>query len=247
MGDNDKGEVTDFDENDLRRRIQNIRKDIQNSDPDIRRIASIWSKSELGFLGLQKTLEADNQSAKWEIELSSKLYYALWILFIGGFVYSLNLPGIHQLSATSFGYSEIHLFRIIAIAGCALNFYVQRMAIRVALLRSEIVSCLDRRANLMSAVKVSAERLSSVELPRESDSLDADLTAVENYMSAVKEFSASHDEVWPMIQEADKRSLYLMELRNSKLKNLANMGDVLEGIAAAFLILALVATWPFVS
>ena len=65
---------------------------------------------------------------KWDREANAKLYYALWIVFIGGFVLSIN-SSVRLNSPSECSILALHLFRILAVVGSALNFFLQNKAI----------------------------------------------------------------------------------------------------------------------
>jgi hypothetical protein len=62
----------------------------------------------------------------WERDSFNRLYYGLWIMFVGGFVLSLRVSiGKHFWTT----YILIALFRVLAIVGTAVNFLMQYFAI----------------------------------------------------------------------------------------------------------------------
>lgn len=67
---------------------------------------------------------------KWDRETYAKLYYPLWILFMGGFVFSLSTEKYHG-PVSPVMIALIYSFRIVAVFGTALNFYVQHVALIV--------------------------------------------------------------------------------------------------------------------
>jgi hypothetical protein len=66
----------------------------------------------------------------WERDAVNRLYYGLWIVFLGGFVLSLHVkfdktdPRVHLVIAIVTG------FRVLAIFGTALNFWMQYHALK---------------------------------------------------------------------------------------------------------------------
>jgi hypothetical protein len=79
---------------------------------------------------------------KWGREISGKLYYPLWILFMGGFVLSLAPPDkTYSLAAHA---HLIHTFRLLAILGSILNFLMQSVSINSTRLTGQMIMALDR-------------------------------------------------------------------------------------------------------
>jgi hypothetical protein len=66
---------------------------------------------------------------QWDREINGKLYYALWILFMGGFVLSIGYTNQPDLFSNCLIRPLLHLFRLLAVIGSALNFYFQSRAI----------------------------------------------------------------------------------------------------------------------
>jgi hypothetical protein len=66
---------------------------------------------------------------QWDREINGKLYYALWILFMGGFVLSISYTNQPDLFSNCLIRPLLHLFRLLAVIGSALNFYFQSRAI----------------------------------------------------------------------------------------------------------------------
>ncbi len=62
----------------------------------------------------------------WERDSLNRLYYGLWIMFLGGLVLSLHVV-ISQHSY--FAYALLAAFRLLAITGTAVNFEMQYHAI----------------------------------------------------------------------------------------------------------------------
>jgi hypothetical protein len=66
---------------------------------------------------------------QWDREINGKLYYALWILFMGGFVLSIGYTNQPDLFSNCWIRPLLHVFRLLAVIGSALNFYLQSQAI----------------------------------------------------------------------------------------------------------------------
>jgi hypothetical protein len=66
---------------------------------------------------------------QWDREINGKLYYALWILFMGGFVLSIGYTNQPDLFSNCLIRPLLHVFRLLAVIGSALNFYFQSQAI----------------------------------------------------------------------------------------------------------------------
>lgn len=66
---------------------------------------------------------------QWDREINGKLYYALWILFMGGFVLSIGYTNQPDLFSNCLIRPLLHVFRLLAVIGSALNFYFQSRAI----------------------------------------------------------------------------------------------------------------------
>lgn len=97
---------------------------------DLRRPAVEQMKS------YRAALELDKEYSKWNSDATSKLYYPFWILFMGGFVYSLTMA-TPQPDTQNFALS-VHLFRIIAIVGTALNFLAQKAIIDMTQMKVDL-------------------------------------------------------------------------------------------------------------
>lgn len=63
---------------------------------------------------------------QWNRKTQNALYYAFWVLFAGGFVYSLKLTGIQPWRVWWWGPVG---FRVLAVIGIAITFMVQNRAI----------------------------------------------------------------------------------------------------------------------
>ena len=66
---------------------------------------------------------------QWDREINGKLYYALWILFMGGFVLSISYTNQPDLFSNCWIQPLLHVFRLLAVIGSGLNFYFQSRAI----------------------------------------------------------------------------------------------------------------------
>jgi len=66
------------------------------------------------------------KSWEWERDAVNRLYYGLWVVFLGGFVLSLRVPVRWCFCATTI---LMVAFRVLAIAGTALNFLMQERAL----------------------------------------------------------------------------------------------------------------------
>ena len=62
---------------------------------------------------------------QWDRDANSRLYYAFWIVFLGGFVLSLQLRHTTGCLQSAL----LILFRFLAILGSAVNFFHQNLAI----------------------------------------------------------------------------------------------------------------------
>ncbi|WP_158785998.1 hypothetical protein [Granulicella sp. L46] len=87
---------------------------------------------------------------QWERESNERLYYALWILFMGGFVLSLQFSNRPDFYAAPMMKPALRLFRIVAVVGSALNFAMQGLTI-------ELVNCSRLLSLEMSGVVVSID------------------------------------------------------------------------------------------
>jgi len=66
---------------------------------------------------------------KWDREMNGKLYYALWILFMGGFVLSIGYTNQPDLFSNCWIRPLLRIFRLLAVIGSAINFFSQSRAI----------------------------------------------------------------------------------------------------------------------
>jgi hypothetical protein len=62
----------------------------------------------------------------WERDAINRLYYGLWVVFLGGFVLSLHVVAYRQSCLVIV---LLIVFRLLAIAGTAVNFFMQHQAI----------------------------------------------------------------------------------------------------------------------
>jgi hypothetical protein len=66
---------------------------------------------------------------QWDREINGKLYYPLWILFMGGFVLSIGYTNQPDLFSNCWIRLLLRVFRLSAIGGSVLNFWFQSRAI----------------------------------------------------------------------------------------------------------------------
>lgn len=62
---------------------------------------------------------------EWNRDTNGRLYYVLWVLFLGGFVFTFQM---HR-AANCYQFLGVFLFRVLAIVGCVINFLYQENAI----------------------------------------------------------------------------------------------------------------------
>jgi hypothetical protein len=74
-------------------------------------------------------IKTNSEFLQWGRETNGKLYYALWILFMGGFVLSIQFSTRPDFYATPMMKPALRLFRILAVVGSALNFAMQSLEI----------------------------------------------------------------------------------------------------------------------
>jgi hypothetical protein len=65
---------------------------------------------------------------QWDRDVNAKLYYGLWVVFMGGFVLSLN-SSVLSTPPSECMIWLVRLFRCLAVVGSALNFLLQSNAI----------------------------------------------------------------------------------------------------------------------
>lgn len=166
----------------------------------------------------------------WDREAYAKLYYPLWILFIGGFVFSLSTDKYHG-PIPAYLAGLIYLFRILALAGTALNFYVQHLALEVLRYEWETEVAL-RRA--METASFEARNISM-----------EDLTTIEDIEKAVAELVTERNDEKEATRHVERarRKLALSD-RKDKLRNKMEIWLMVN--SAIFLILMLVLTWRII-
>ena len=119
---------------------------------------------------------------QWDRDINGMLYYALWIVFIGGFVLSVNST-IRLLAPSDCTINLLYLFRILAIIGSFLNFILQSLAI--------------------NAVRYSHERLMEYELHVSlANVLPADATIAHSRATALSHKLARLDRAIPVLHWA---------------------------------------------
>ena len=74
-------------------------------------------------------LKEQPEFLQWDREINGKLYYALWILFMGGFVLSIGYSNQPDLFSNCLIRPLLHAFRLLAVIGSVLNFLFQSRAI----------------------------------------------------------------------------------------------------------------------
>ena len=74
-------------------------------------------------------LKEQPEFLQWDREINGRLYYALWILFMGGFVLSIGYSNQPDLFSNCLIRPLLHVFRLLAVIGSALNFWFQSRAI----------------------------------------------------------------------------------------------------------------------
>ena len=73
---------------------------------------------------LVASTDSQKKFLDWTRDINSKLYYNLWILFMGGFVFSLSTSDKYHVPHSWEITFLVHLFRVLAIVGTVLNFYL---------------------------------------------------------------------------------------------------------------------------
>ena len=71
-----------------------------------------------------------------EIDARNRLYYGLWIVFMGGFVLSLHVSPKSGYEAVT--WLLVVVFRLFAVAGTGINFWMQYQAIEALRLTREV-------------------------------------------------------------------------------------------------------------
>jgi hypothetical protein len=74
-------------------------------------------------------VKTNSEFLQWGREINGKLYYPLWILFMGGFVLSIQLSTRPDFYSALTMRPALRLFRILAVVGSALNFAMQSLEI----------------------------------------------------------------------------------------------------------------------
>lgn len=183
-----------------------------------------YSKITKDLEKIRNDYSHQHEFLKWDRETHARLYYPLWILFVGGFVFSLSTDKYHS-PIPSYLLILLYLFRILAIIGTGLNFWVQRLALRV--LRYEW----ETEVYLGWFQKRSAQ-FRNVEMP---DGLD-------DAVRAVEDFKKDEEEAMRLFHRAENRRT-LSEQKDATLQKLEKL---LLCTSAVFLILMLVLTWQIV-
>ncbi len=167
---------------------------------------------------------------KWDREAYAKLYYPLWILFMGGFVFSLSTDRYHG-PIPAYIVGLIYLFRILAVAGTALNFYVQRLALEVLRYEWETEVAL-RRA--METAHFETRNITVEDLP-----------TIEEIEKVVAELIAEcNDEKEACRYVEHARATLALSDRKDKFRNAMEIWLMMY--SAIFLVLMLVLTWRIV-
>jgi hypothetical protein len=97
------------------------------------------------------------------VEISNKIYYNLWIVFLGGFVLSLHTPS----GISRHVFWAVVIFRLLAMLGTVVNFFVQSLYskvqfhVRIAAVLLQAHEVADYRTQMEEAKKQSirADRL----------------------------------------------------------------------------------------
>jgi hypothetical protein len=77
---------------------------------------------------MAERMKQHSRFLEWDREINGKLYYALWIVFMGGFALSINST-VAFSTPTSCTLWLLRAFRVLAVAGSVLNFVLQSKAI----------------------------------------------------------------------------------------------------------------------
>ena len=85
-------------------------------------------KSRLAVDVVLNRIKEQPEFLRWDREINGRLYYALWILFIGGFVISIGQVSLPNPSSCLIR-QALNLFRVLAVTGSAINFAFQNLAI----------------------------------------------------------------------------------------------------------------------
>jgi len=77
---------------------------------------------------MAERIKQHSKFLEWDREINGKLYYALWIVFMGGFVLSITATVALQASSPCTLWL-LRAFRLSAVVGSLLNFVLQSKAI----------------------------------------------------------------------------------------------------------------------
>ena len=116
-----------------------------------------------GTLKMAKDFEETYaEHLEWDRDTNGRLYYVLWVLFLGGFVYTFQMHravGCYQTVG-------VVVFRALAIAGSVANFFYQEAAIdSVGQLRQQLMRT-DKYLWLRSGANHSKETIPQEEYER---------------------------------------------------------------------------------
>ena len=87
------------------------------------------NSSRRGAEAAIRAIKEQPEFLQWDREINGKLYYPLWILFMGGFVLSIGYTNQPDLFSNCWIRLLLRVFRLSAVIGSALNFYFQSKAI----------------------------------------------------------------------------------------------------------------------
>lgn len=204
-------------------------------DPQIReritrlfeKLAEFSKRNSEAARGIQEIREGythQHEFLKWDRETYAKLYYPLWILFMGGFVFSLSTEKYHG-SISPYLIVLIYVFRIVAIAGTGLNFWVQRLGLLI--LRYEWET-----ERYLGQFQRKAPQLPN---PRMPDDLNAAVNLLEESMKGQEEAKRAFEKAddWRRLSEKKDNTLQKLQV-------------VLLGCTGSFLVLMLVLTWRII-
>lgn len=77
---------------------------------------------------MAERMKEHSRFLEWDREINGKLYYALWIVFMGGFVLSITSTVALPASSSCMLWL-LRTFRLFAVVGSLLNFVLQSKAI----------------------------------------------------------------------------------------------------------------------
>jgi hypothetical protein len=77
---------------------------------------------------MAERMKEHSRFLEWDREINGKLYYALWIVFMGGFVLSITST-VPLPTSSSCTLWLLRTFRLFAVVGSLLNFLLQSKAI----------------------------------------------------------------------------------------------------------------------